>query len=154
MDIRDNLTSETVEHAYPTPPLVVHPHTTVRQALELMKAEHASCLLVCREGRLAGIFTERDALRAMAAAAPLDVPLEQVMVPQPITVDRTATVAQVVQKMTAGGYRRLPIVDHEHRPTGLVSVKGLIRYLCEHFPRVVYNQPPVAHPITHEREGP
>jgi CBS domain-containing protein len=90
----------------------------------------------------------------MAAGAELDRPLQSVMVPQPATVDCTATVAQAMQKMTAGGYRRLPIVDQQHRPTGLVSVKGMIHYLCEHFPRVVYNQPPVAHHITHEREGP
>jgi CBS domain-containing protein len=154
MDIRDNLTSETVEHAYPTPPLAVHPQTTVRQALELMKAEHASCLLVCQQGRLEGIFTERDALRLLASEADLDTPLERVMVRQPSTVHRTVTVAEAMQKMTSGGYRRLPIVDEQHRPTGLVSVKGMIRYLCEHFPRVVYNQPPVAHPITHQREGP
>lgn len=154
MDIRDNLTSETVEQAYPTPPLAVHPQTTVRQALELMKAEHASCLLVCQEGRLTGIFTERDALRLMAARAALDVPLVGVMVPQPTTVGCTATVAEAMQKMTSGGYRRLPIVDQQQRPTGLVSVKGLIHYLCEHFPRMVYNQPPVPHPITHQREGP
>jgi hypothetical protein len=55
--------------------------------------------------------------------------------------------------MSFGGYRRLPIVDDKGRPTGLLKVPGILHYLVEHFPNVVYNLPPTPHHSTQEREG-
>ena len=52
------------------------------------------------------------------------------------------------------GTRRLPIVDAEGRPTGLVNIAGIIHWLVQHFPQAVYNLPPVPNPTTQEREGP
>jgi hypothetical protein len=55
--------------------------------------------------------------------------------------------------MSKGGYRRLPIVDEAGKPTGILRVKGILRYLVEHFPAVVYNLPPEPHQTTQQREG-
>ena len=43
--------------------------------------------------------------------------------------------------------------DEQNRPLGIVKVSGILRFLVEHFPKVVYTLPPKPHHITQEREG-
>lgn len=167
MDLELNLTTESVELASPLPPLSVSPQTPLREVLGRMKGEGRGSVLVCRDGALVGIFTERDALRLMARSllassdsttnfddAQLDVPVETVMIRNPAAIEATASVADAVEKMSAGGYRRLPIVDDQKRPVGVLQVSGIVHYLAEHFPKTIYNQPPVSHGVTQHREGP
>ena len=153
MDIRLNLQSESVEHATPAEPLSVAPNTSIRDVLALLKERNVGSLLICRGGMLVGIFTERDALRLMAEDSDLNVPIESVMVPDPVTCHAGSTVAAAIQKMSAGGYRRLPIVDDDDHPIGVIKTSGIVHYLVEHFPSAVYNLPPVTEPATQEREG-
>jgi CBS domain-containing protein len=154
MDIELKLTTETVDQVGPLEPLCVQPQTSVREVLRQMKQGNFGSALVCHAGQLIGIFTERDALRIMARHGELDAPVERVMVTSPATIRPDATVASAVLKMSSGGYRRLPIVDAQGRPGGVVEVAGIVHYLVQHFPKAVYNLPPVAHPLTHDREGP
>ena len=153
MDIELNLTTETVDHASPVPPVCVQGDIPVREAFRRMRDQSTGSLLVCREGVLLGIFTERDALRLMARGGDLDTPLEKVMIRTPATISAQATVAAAIRKMSSGGYRRLPIVDEQGRPVGMVKVSGIVHYLVQHFPKTIYNQPPVAYPATQQREG-
>lgn len=90
----------------------------------------------------------------MARGGDLDAPVESVMIRNPATIDARASVAEAVERMSSGGYRRLPIVDGQRRPLGVVHVGGIVHWLAEHFPRTIYNQPPVPHPVTQDREGP
>lgn len=154
VDLELNLTTESVELASPLPPLSVAPETSIREVFDRLKGEGRGSILVCRDGVLVGIFTERDALRLMASGGNLDAPIETVMIRNPATLDRGATVADAVERMSAGGYRRLPLVDGERKPVGVVQVSGIVHYLAEHFPKTIYNQPPVADAVTQHREGP
>ena len=72
-------------------------------------------------GRLAGIFTERDALGILAGDCDLSQPIEQVMVKNPDTVKSSDTVATVIRRMSEHKHRRIPIVDDDGRPTGIVK---------------------------------
>ena len=153
VDIRLNLQSESVEHATPAEPLSVEPGTPIRDVLALLKENNVGSLLICRERVLVGIFTERDALRLMADDADLTAPIESVMVSNPVTCHTDSTVAGAIQKMSSGGYRRLPIVDDHGRAIGVIKTSGIVHYLVEHFPSTVYNLPPVTEPGTQEREG-
>ena len=153
MDLHLNLNVETVSRANPASPPCVEPSATIRDVLQLLKAQRTGCALVCRDDRLVGIFTERDALKLMADGTDWDRPIEEVMVTEPETVSPTSTVGQAVAKMSAGGFRRLPIVDDDSRPVGLLKVSGILHYLVQHFPNVVYTLPPTPHHTTQEREG-
>ena len=144
MDIELNLHAETVDRTNPVAPLCVPPLTPVRRVLALLRDENRGAVLVCRQTTLVGIFTERDALRLMACGAGLDEPDERFMTRQPITVDAEDTVACAIRKMSAGGYRHLPVLADDGQPSGVVKVSGIIRYLVEHFPKTVYNQPPLS----------
>lgn len=163
MDLELNLTTESVELASPLPPVAVSPQTSLREVFQRLKGEGRGSVLVCQDGALVGIFTERDALRLMARdllpgdpsdRIELDEPVETVMIRNPATIAATASVAAAVEKMSAGGYRRLPIVDGQKRPVGVLQVSGIVHYLAEHFPKTIYNQPPVSHGVTQHREGP
>jgi len=154
MDIGQNLNTEPVQHAGPLAPLCVESHTPIREVLMLLKEQERGALLVCRDGVLAGIFTERDVLFLLARDEDLDAPIECRMTPNPVTVRADDSVRTALVRMSANGYRRLPIVDDDNRPVGIVDVAGIVHWLVEHFPKAVYNLPPVARPATQEREGP
>lgn len=154
MDFKLNLNADTVqESTSATPPVLVEPRTTLREVLELMKQHRTGNVLVIRGGKLAGIYTERDALKLMANGGELDVPVEQVMVANPVTVSSSDSIATAVKKMSKGGYRRLPIVDPQGQALGAVKAPNILRYLVEHFPQTIYNLPPAPNAATQEREG-
>jgi CBS domain-containing protein len=154
VDIELNLMTESVDHAGPVAPLCVEPGTPIRDVLLLLRERNRPSALICRDGALVGVFTERDALRVMAHDADLSAAIETVMTPQPVSIRSGEKVGTAVQKMATGGYRRLPIVDEAGKPVGLVQVSGIVHYLVEHFPKTIYNLPPVPYPVTQQREGP
>lgn len=153
VDFQLNLRSETVEHSYPAQPSCFSPQATVREALEKMAAKNEAAVLICQDGKLTGIFTERDALKLMAQGGSFDIPLSEVMTRNPIALSRHDSVGSAITKMSQGGYRRLPVVDEQGRPLGLLGVDGILHYLVEHFPAVVHNLPPEPHHSTQSAEG-
>jgi CBS domain-containing protein len=153
VDFQLNLSSETVEHSFPSEPLCVPPETTVRSALQKMRQQNEAAVLVCRDRTLVGIFTERDALKMMAKGANFDLPISDVMIRDPVSLPRRGSVAAAIAKMAQGGYRRLPIVNDQGHPQGLLKVENILHYLVEHFPSVIYNLPPEPHHATQSREG-
>jgi CBS domain-containing protein len=74
------------------------------------------------------------------------------MVKDPVTVSESDTVGEAIKRMSDGGYRRLPIVDADSKPTGIVKATEVLHYLVEHFPEFVYNLPPNPQTSSH-REG-
>lgn len=134
-------------------PIFAELDTTVRQVLCEMKAGQQGSVLVRDHDQLAGIFTERDALRAMASNLDLDAPIRACMTTNPVTVLVSDTVGKAIQLMSAGGYRRLPILDDGGVPVGIIKVSHILHYMVEHFPQFVYNLPPTPHHTTQEREG-
>lgn len=153
MDFQLSLNSETVGALDPDEPLAVTADTPLRDVLLLMKAQRSGSVLVCTNGRMSGIFTERDALRLMSQKAALDVPIESVMSRDVSTLSAESTVGQAIQQMSDGGYRRLPIIDGEAAPQGIADVRGIVHYLVQHFPQAIYNLPPNPNPKLAEREG-
>ncbi|MCA9245988.1 MAG: CBS domain-containing protein [Planctomycetales bacterium] len=148
-----NLDAELIAEAHPVEPLSVVPDTSVREVFALMKAQKTGSVIICSDGKVAGIFTERDALNLMAQGASLDAPISEVMITTPATLHADDTVGTAVKRMSEGGYRRLPVVDGEGRCVSFLKVSGIIRYLIEHFPQTVYNLPPEPSQVMQTREG-
>ena len=147
------LDAESVEHAFPSDSLTVDPHTTVREVFLLLKDSNAGHVLVGQTDQIQGIFTERDALKLMAGGADLQIPVADVMSRDPVTLHIDDTVGKAITSMSHGGYRRLPIVDEASTPRGVLKSSGILHYLVQHFPAVIYNLPPQPHHKTQEREG-
>ncbi|MAV35005.1 MAG: hypothetical protein CMJ59_06060 [Planctomycetaceae bacterium] len=147
------LDAESVEHAFPSDPLAVDPKTSVREVLALLKDSQTGHVVVAESGEIQGIFTERDALKLMAEGADFQVPVADVMSPDPVTLRNQDTVGQAIQIMARGGYRRIPILDDTAKLQGVLKSSGILHYLVQHFPAVIYNLPPHPHHNTQEREG-
>ena len=148
-----SLHTETLRQLVTADPICLAPQAPVREAFERMKEQQRGAVLICRDEKLVGIFTERDALALMADAVDLGVPIERVMTPDPVALSEHDTVGAAITKMAQGGYRRLPIVDAEGRPVGFVKVGSILHFLVDHFPATVYNLPPAPHHATEAREG-
>jgi len=153
VDFQLHLETETVEQAHPATPVCAAPGESIRRVLRLLKEKNTGAVLLCREQRLVGIFTERDVLRVLADDVPLDQPVETVMVANPVTLRPKDTLARAIALMSAGGFRRLPIVDRQGRVVGLLKASGVLRYLVEHFPKVIYTLPPAPHHHSQARDG-
>lgn len=152
-----SLSTDLVTQAYPDQPLAVAIDATVGEVLELMRAQRGSCVLICSDNsdgcRLEGIFTERDALRWMAAGGDLHTNIRISMTRTPVVLPATATVGAAIDLMSQRGLRHLPIVDEQGTPQGVVAVGGIVHYLVEHFPQAIYTLPPEPGKRYLHREG-
>jgi CBS domain-containing protein len=116
--VRDVMTTELV---------TVEPGTTVAEAATVMGERHVGSALVFADGKMAGIFTERDILRALATdfdAARHAV--EHWMTPDPATIAADAAVREARDLMLARGFRHLPVTDQDD-VIGIVSLRDLSR---------------------------
>lgn len=102
------------------------PTATVRDAVRVMAERHIGAVLVAIDGRLQGIFTERDVLTRVVAAGldPGDTALGGVMTPNPDTVGPGDTAFEALRRMSERGYRHLPVVDDDEM-VGIVSIRDL-----------------------------
>ncbi|HLJ12350.1 MAG TPA: CBS domain-containing protein [Planctomycetaceae bacterium] len=151
--LRQLLTTSRVGQLGPKEIPVLRGEQTITEAVREMRAHSHGSAMVCRDGRLIGIFTERDLLKLLASGTGLDQPLTTVMTAHPRTVTLDDTLMTVIQLMDEGGYRRLPVVDRSGSPVGVVDVKSVVHFLVEHFPKAVYNQAPHALLNARDREG-
>lgn len=119
-----------------------------------MRSAGQGCVLVASDGKLVGVFTERDVLtRVLNGGVNLSQPVASVMTPDPITIRPDTPVGEVLQKMDEGGLRHLPIVQSDGSIAGIVSVRAVINYLVEFFPESVFNLPPSPEQFQRTREG-
>ncbi len=103
------------------------PDTLVTAAACAMKAAKVGALLVVENGKLAGIFTERDALFRVLAEGldPAATPLSQVMTANPQTIGADKPFGHAMHMMFEGGFRHVPVVDNG-RPVGMVSARDAL----------------------------
>jgi len=109
------------------PSVTVSRDATVVDAARQMKQRNVGSVLVLDDGRLAGIFTERDALFRVLAAArdPAVTTLGEVMTPQPQTMHPDEPFVRALRVMHEGKFRHLPVVEFG-RPLGVVSVRDAL----------------------------
>jgi len=154
LSFRENLWHDDLAQINLADPLMVTPETSLRETIETMRRAGKGCILICQGDSLKGIFTERDLVkRVMVAGADLESPVSQFMSPNPVTLRRSDPIGLAIRTMYDGGYRRLPVVDANGSPIGIMSVKRLVQYLADHFPLAVYNLPPQPRQIQEAREG-
>ncbi|MGH7312871.1 MAG: CBS domain-containing protein [Candidatus Rokuibacteriota bacterium] len=144
-EIRGALFNDTIATLSPAEPICLPGSATVHEAVQHMLARHqAGVLVIDGEGRLIGIFTERDVLNRVVGQG-LDVRqtrLATVMTANPEALTVVQRVAYAVHCMGVAGYRTIPLVDVDQRPVGVVTVNDVIRWLAHLFPEAVLNLAP------------
>lgn len=108
----------------------ITPGQTVYEGLELMAHYDIGALLVCTDGRLAGILSERDYARkcALTGHPSKETPVEDIMTRHVLSVTPQHTVDECLSLMTEHRFRHLPVVDDEH-VIGLISIGDLVKWV-------------------------
>ena len=111
-------------------PLTVGPDTPVDVVIAQMHETGTDCVLVAVDGRLVGIFTDRDAV-VKAAGKRLDAfHVRDFMTPDPVVLRHDDPIAIAIHKMAVGGFRHIPIIE-DGRPTGVVTARDVFHHLAE-----------------------
>lgn len=117
----------------PKPVVAVRFHTTIREAIRLMlERDIGATLVVDDDGKLLGIFSERDLLQRVVGICerPLDEPVGPYMTPRPTAVGPHDTLNYVLHKMAGGGHRHVPVLD-AGKPTSVISVRDMLRHIMK-----------------------
>ena len=114
--------------------VVAPPQASVDDAARLMKDAHVGAVLIVEQGRLIGIFTERDAVYRVLAARrdPLLTRLAEVMTRDPVTVSPDETFGYALLVMHDNGFRHAPVVENG-QPIGIVSTRHALDPELEEF---------------------
>ena len=116
-----------VEDVMNADPLVVAPEDTLGELAEKLRERDAGSALVCDYGRLIGIITSRDLLRAYAERVhPSEGTAREWMTAQPLAVPPGTSLEEAGLTMSEYGFHHLPVVDDE-RPVGLVGLRDTVR---------------------------
>ena len=106
--------------------LTVAPEDTLGEVAERMTRENVGAVIVKDYGRLIGILTERDMLRAMAARVHTsDARVRQWMTADPITAAPDMDLDEAAQVMLDNGFRHLPVVEGTN-VLGVVSLRRVM----------------------------
>lgn len=110
------------------------PNVMVNVAAQFMATENIGAIMVVDEGKLVGIFTERDALYRVIARGcdPHTTPLSEVMTPQPFTIAPNKTYGHALVLMQENGFRHVPVME-DGKPIGIVSSRNAMDPELEEF---------------------
>ena len=99
-------------------------------AAKLLTKHRIGALVVLGvDGRLAGILSERDIVRAMAesgSSTALQLPVAQVMTRNVSTCDVNDSISSVMDRMTKGKFRHMPVLDKD-RLAGMISIGDVLK---------------------------
>ena len=136
------------------PPLVLDSNASVAAVIDAMRQHGLGYALLQTDGILAGIFTERDVfLSVLGHDTVLGDPVAGYMTADPARVNGGDPVWRVIRMMHAGGYRQVPVVDHEDRILGCVRHKDIAGYLVNHYAAHILNLPPDPEQVASAPEG-
>ena len=110
--------------------LSIEPAAPVREALERMRERNVGSVLVCEEGRLVGLFTERHFARSVARGGPacVDGPVGDIMEESVLYVSPDSTIDECMALMTEHRTRHLPVFDGDEL-VGIVSIGDVVKEL-------------------------
>jgi CBS domain-containing protein len=134
-DYRDTLeqalAEETVVAIQSHPYTSVPADSTVEQAIHLLANRRVACALVEENGKLTGVFSDRDVLNKVALEyeAMKHRPVRDVMTVNPVYVYQSDSPAAALCVMAVMGHRHVPVLDRDHRIVGIVTPHRITDFL-------------------------
>jgi CBS domain-containing protein len=112
----------------------VEPQAKLSSAIKILGERKIGAVLVMSAGRIEGILSERDIVRVLGerGAAVLDEPIGAVMTRKVISCKQSDTVAAIMEMMTLGKFRHLPVVEGE-MVVGLISIGDIVKWRVQEY---------------------
>jgi CBS domain-containing protein len=110
--------------------VTIEPGASLAEAARLLAGKRIGAVLILgADGRLAGIISERDIVRALAArgADALGEPVSQSMTRKVETCNEGEVVVHILERMTVGKFRHMPVVD-QGRVVGILSIGDIVKH--------------------------
>jgi len=108
----------------------IGPDATLRDALALLAEKRIGAVVVTEgDARVVGILSERDAVRVIGRDGPtrLEDPVSAVMTSKVVCADGNETVLEVMEHMTRGRFRHLP-VSQGGKLIGIISIGDVVKH--------------------------
>ena len=114
----------------------ITPDMTLAAAVKTLNQHRIGAVLVMNDQRIEGILSERDIVRVLGdrGAAVLDEPVRAVMTRKVVTCKQSDTAAAIMEMMTMGKFRHLPVVEDE-RVVGLISIGDIVKWRVNEYER-------------------
>ena len=108
--------------------LNVEPDAKLAAAVKILGEKKIGAVLVMSQGRIEGILSERDIVRVLSerGAPVLDEPVGSVMTRKVVSCRQSDTVAGIMEMMTLGKFRHLPVVE-DGKVVGLISIGDIVK---------------------------
>jgi CBS domain-containing protein len=109
--------------------VTIAPAATLSEAVKLLSERRIGAVIVTgADSRVAGILSERDIVRVIGERghAALEENVSTVMTRKVVTCTETDTIAFIMERMTAGKFRHLPVVD-QGRLVGVISIGDVVK---------------------------
>ncbi len=109
--------------------VTIAPGSSIAQAVELLSTRRIGALVVSADGkRVAGILSERDVVRELGRRGPafLNDKVESIMTAKIISCERADSTHEVLQNMTDGRFRHMPVVENGEM-VGLISIGDVVK---------------------------
>jgi len=110
--------------------VTIEPAATLAAAVNLLAEKRIGALLILgADRRVIGVLSERDIVRVLAerGAAALDEPVASAMTRKVSTCNEAETIASIMERMTVGKFRHLPVVE-QGRLVGLISIGDVVKH--------------------------
>jgi CBS domain-containing protein len=107
----------------------VEPDAKLSAAIKVLAERKIGAVLAMSQGHIEGILSERDIVRVLdeRGAAVLDEPVSAVMTRKVISCKPSDTVGAIMEMMTLGKFRHLPVLEGE-RVVGLISIGDIVKW--------------------------
>ena len=118
----------------------VSPETSVFEALEELENNNMGSLVVVENGKLIGIFTERDYARKviLKGRSSKDTHVRDIMTERPVFVTPDSSIDVCMQLMSSGSFRHLPVLDNDQL-VGVISIGDLVKYIIREKDFIIEN---------------
>ena len=114
--------------------VTIQPHRTLTDAVALLAEKRIGAVVVTgADGKVVGILSERDIVRALALGQHvMGDPVSRYMTAKVVTCMRDMLVVDVMEEMTKGRFRHIPVVE-EGRLIGLISIGDVVKHRLAEF---------------------
>lgn len=109
--------------------VTIAPDVSVAKAAELLSARRIGAVMVSTDGKHAlGILSERDIVRELGRRGPASLTdrVDQIMTANPVGCTREQTARELMQIMTDGRFRHMPVIDNGEM-IGVVSIGDVVK---------------------------